>query len=517
MEVAQDRSAVAGHARQLHAPAPAPGTKWLLVDAAVTKRGVERGRLRYPFRSADGSITGMTDPLDAVSPLDGRYADRTAPLQPYASEAALMRVRVRIEVEYLLALADAEAVPLSMTAEEVERCRSVIAAFDAADARLIKQIETEGYGEWPATNHDVKAVEYFLRVRLDDLEHAHPWIHFGLTSEDVTNLAHRLLVREAVDEVLAPRLESVRERLVALAREHRSTPMLARTHGQPATPTTFGKELGVFAARLDAGLDRLAAATGNLSGKLAGATGTYGAHVAALPAVDWPAFSRDFVESLGLHHQALATQVNPGDDLAAVFDALRGLNRALADLDRDCWQYVAMGFLRQRGGEDETGSSTMPHKVNPIDFENAEGNLGKATADLDYLGATVTSSRLQRDLSDSTVKRTIGTALAHCLLGYEKTLEGLEAIAPDTAEMRADLEAHPEVLAEAVQTVLRREGDPDAYERMKALTRGQDVTLDSLRAGIEELETDSAVKADLKSLQPADYVGLAAELVDQLE
>ncbi|MFB6359879.1 MAG: lyase family protein, partial [Halobacteriales archaeon] len=216
----------------------------------------------------------MTDPLDAVSPLDGRYADRTAPLQPYASEAALMRTRVRIEVEYLLALADAEGVPLELTADEIDRCRSLIAAFDADDARLIKQIETEGYGGWAATNHDVKAVEYFLRVRLDDLERAHPWIHFGLTSEDVTNLAHRLLVREAVDEVLAPRLESVRERLVTLAREHRSTPMLARTHGQPATPTTFGKEVAVFAARLDAGLDRLAAATGDLSGKFAGATGT---------------------------------------------------------------------------------------------------------------------------------------------------------------------------------------------------------------------------------------------------
>ena len=458
----------------------------------------------------------MTDPLDAVSPLDGRYAGRTAPLRPYASEAALMRARAEVEVEYLLALAEEPGVPLELTDAERERCRAVVGGFDAEDARLVKRIETEGHGELPATNHDVKAIEYFLRLRLDDLGRAHPWLHFGLTSEDVTNLAYRLLVRGAVDEVLAPELEAVRERLVELARDARGVPMLARTHGQPATPTTFGKELAVYAARLDGGLDRLADATGGLAGKLAGASGTYAAHQAALPDVDWRAFSEAFVSSLGLEHRPLATQVNPGDDLAAAFDALRGCNRVLVDLARDCWQYVAMGYLRQAAAAGETGSSTMPHKVNPIDFENAEGNLEKATADLDFLAGAVTSSRLQRDLSDSTVKRNVGAALAHCLLGYGKVGDGLGSVAPDASAMLADLEAHPEVLAEAVQTVLRREGHADAYERVKALTRGETVSLESLRAAIDDLGVDDAVADELRSLEPAGYVGLASALVDEL-
>ncbi|MFB6353649.1 MAG: adenylosuccinate lyase [Halobacteriales archaeon] len=458
----------------------------------------------------------MPDPLDAVSPLDGRYAGRTAPLREYGSEAALMRARTRVEVEYLLELADEPGVPLELSEAERGRCRAAYTEFDADDARLVKAIETEGHGEYPATNHDVKAVEYFLRVRLADLERVHPWLHFGLTSEDVTNLAYRLLVRGAVDEVLAPALEDVRGELAGLAREHRDMPMLARTHGQPATPTTFGKELAVYAARLDRGLDRLAAAVGELAGKLAGASGTYAAHVAALPDVDWPAFSRSFVERLGFRHVALATQVNPGDDLAAVFDALRGLARILVDLDRDCWRYVSMGYLRQRAAAGETGSSTMPHKVNPIDFENAEGNLEKALSDLDFLAGAVTESRLQRDLSDSTVKRNIGAALAHCHLGYAKTLDGLAAVAPDAEAMRADLEAHPEVLAEAVQTVLRREGHADAYERVKALTRGETVTLEALRAAVDDLDVAEAVRTELQSLEPAEYVGLGAELVDEL-
>ncbi len=458
----------------------------------------------------------MPDPLDAVSPLDGRYAGRTAPLRAYASEAALMRARTRVEVEYLLALADLEAVPLELDGAERGRCRAVYEEFDGDDARLVKAIETEGHGEYPATNHDVKAVEYFLRVRLADLERAHPWVHFGLTSEDVTNLAYRLLVRGAVEDVLAPELRAVRDRLAELAREHRATPMLARTHGQPATPTTFGKELAVVAARLDGRLDRLSGATAGLGGKLAGASGTYAAHVAAYPDVDWRAFAREFVEALGLRHVPLATQVNPGDDLAALFDALRGANRVLVDLDRDAWLYVSRGYLRQRAAAGETGSSTMPHKVNPIDFENAEGNLEKALSDLDVLSAAVTTSRLQRDLTDSTVKRNVGAALAHCLLGYAKTREGLEAVVPDERAMRADLEAHPEVLAEAVQTVLRREGHADAYERVKALTRGREVTLASLRDAVADLDVDRDVAADLQSLEPADYVGLAAELVDEL-
>ncbi|WP_122090763.1 adenylosuccinate lyase, partial [Halalkalicoccus subterraneus] len=344
-----------------------------------------------------------SDPLYAVSPLDGRYAGRTAPLSPYASEAALMRARVRVEVEYLIALSDLAATPVDIDEGQRETLRGSYEDFDREDARLVKRIETEGYGEYSATNHDVKAVEYFVRERLPEGLDAEQWIHFGLTSEDVNNLAHRLLLKPAVKEVLVPTLREVRDALVNLARENRDVPMLARTHGQPATPTTFGKEMAVYAARIGRALGRIEDATDGLAGKLAGASGTYAAHVAAYPDVDWRAFSEEFVEGLDLEHTSLTTQVNPCDDLAELFDALRGANDVLLDLDRDAWLYVSDGYLGQRTVEGETGSSTMPHKVNPIDFENSEGNLSKANSDLTFLADYVTTSRLQRDLSDSTV------------------------------------------------------------------------------------------------------------------
>ena len=457
----------------------------------------------------------MPDPLYAVSPLDGRYAGRTEPLRRYVSEAALVRARTRVEVEYLLALADLDATPLELDDDEREAARAVYEDFTADDAKLAKRIETEGHGDYPATNHDVKAVEYLLRERLP--EHAHPWIHFGLTSEDVTNLGYRLLVRGAVRDVLLPELRDVRDELVDLAHDHADLPMLARTHGQPATPTTFGKEMAVYAARLGRALSAVEEAEEHLAGKLAGASGTYAAHVAAYPDVDWRAFARTFVEGLGLNHVEPTTQVNPGDDLAALFDALRRANRVLVDLDRDAWLYVSDRYLGQRAVEGETGSSTMPHKVNPIDFENAEGNLSKANADLVFLGDWITTSRLQRDLTDSTVKRNVGTALAHCLLGYTKTADGLSTVVPNAQVMREELEDTPEVLAEAVQTVLRREGHADAYEEVKALTRGRDVTLESLRAAIEDLDVDADVREELRSLSPTDYVGLAGELSEDVE
>ena len=456
----------------------------------------------------------MADPLDAISPIDGRYAGRTAPLRAYASEAALMRARVRVEAEYLIALADLEAVPLTLGDEVTATARACYEGFDEEDAALIKTIETQGHGDSPATNHDVKAVEYFLRERLP--EETHPWIHFGLTSEDVNNLAHRLLVRGAIEAVLDPAIGEVQSTLEAMARDHRDLPMLARTHGQPATPTTFGKELAVFASRLERSRDRLEAAMAGLAGKLAGASGTYAAHHAALPDVDWRRFSRSFVETLGFEHRALVTQINPGDDLAAVYDALRGINQALIDLDQDMWLYISDRYLGQEPAEGETGSSTMPHKVNPIDFENAEGNLAKANSDLTFLGDWITTSRLQRDLTDSTVKRNIGTAFAHCLLGYTKTGDGLETVVPNETAMRDDLEANPALLAEAIQTVLRREGMADAYERVKSLTRGEELTLEDLRAAIDDLDVDEAVREELRSLTQAEYTGLADELVDDL-
>ena len=460
----------------------------------------------------------MTDrgPLTAVSPLDGRYARYTEPLVPYVSEQALMGARVRVEVEYLLALADLEAVPLDLDGHR-DRLRARYEEFDAEDASLVKRLETEGYGEYAATNHDVKAVEYFLRVRLPDDLDVEQWIHFGLTSEDVNNLAYRLLLGPAVEDVLVPALRAVRDALVELARDYRDVPMLARTHGQPATPTTFGKEMAVYASRLGRALGRVKRASDGLSGKLGGASGTYAAHHAAYPDVDWRAFSESFVTGLGLAHDPLTTQVNPADDLAAVFDALRGANDVLLDLDVDAWLYISDRYLGQEAVAGETGSSTMPHKVNPIDFENSEGNLSKANSDLGFLADYLTTSRLQRDLSDSTVKRTIGAALAHCLIGYEKLQTGLGKVVPNEQVMRAELEATPEVIGEAVQTILRREGQPDAYERVKALTRGEDVTVEDFHALFADLDVPESVRAELRGLAPAGYTGLADDLVDELE
>ena len=456
-----------------------------------------------------------SDPLAAVSPLDGRYARRTEPLTPYASESALMRARVRVEVEYLLALADLDATPLSLDDDERADLRALYADFDADDARLVKQIEVDGTEEFSATNHDVKAVEYFIRTAVD--ESVYPWIHFGLTSEDVNNLAQRLLVKPAVEEVLLPALAEVRDELTQLAQDNRDLSMLARTHGQPATPTTFGKEMAVYASRLGQAIGRVERAADDLSGKLAGASGTYAAHVAAYPDVDWRSFSREFVTSLGLEHTALTTQVNPCDDLSRLFDALRGVNNVLVDLDRDMWLYVSDRYLGQRTVEGETGSSTMPHKVNPIDFENSEGNLSKANSDLTFLADYVTTSRLQRDLSDSTVKRNIGAAFAHCLIGYGKTTKGLDKVVPNEQVMREELESTPEIIGEAVQTILRREGDTAAYERVKELTRGQQVTIEDFHDLFADLDVDEGVREELLALTPASYTGVASDLVDDLD
>jgi adenylosuccinate lyase len=461
----------------------------------------------------------MTDvnALYAVSPLDGRYAGRTERFSPYGSEAALMRARVRVEVEYLLALADLAATPLELDDEERDHLRGLYEHFAEEDARLIKKLETEGHAGFDATNHDVKAVEYFVRHRLPEGSDASAWIHFGLTSEDVNNLAHRLLLADAVDEVMLPALYEVRDDLAELAREHRELPMLARTHGQPATPTTFGKEMAVYAARLGRATGRIRAAADGLSGKLGGASGTYAAHVAAYPDADWPAFAREFVEGLGLEFLALTTQVNPCDDLAVLFDAFRGANNVLLDLDLDVWLYVSDRYLGQEAVEGETGSSTMPHKVNPIDFENSEGNLSKANSDLTFLADYVTTSRLQRDLSDSTVKRNMGAALAHCLIGYNKTAAGLGKVVPNEQVMRDDLDSTPEIIGEAVQTILRREGQADAYERVKELTRGRNVTIEDFHELFDDLDVDDDVRAELRALTPAGYTGVASELVDDLE
>ncbi|HKJ60141.1 MAG TPA: adenylosuccinate lyase, partial [Halobacteriales archaeon] len=368
-----------------------------------------------------------------------------------------------------------------------------------------------------ATNHDVKAVEYFVRHRLPEDSDASAWIHFGLTSEDVNNLAHRLLVKPAAEDVLVPELREIRDTLVGMAQDYADLPMLARTHGQPATPTTFGKEMAVYAGRLGRAIDQIEAADAGLAGKLAGASGTYAAHVAAYPDVDWRAFAREFVAGLGFEHVEPTTQVNPGDDLSRLFDALRRANQVLVDLDRDAWLYISDGYLGQRAAEGETGSSTMPHKVNPIDFENAEGNLSKANSDLAFLADWITTSRLQRDLTDSTVKRNVGTAFGHCLLGYRKTADGLGKVVPNEQVMAEELADNPEVLGEAVQTVLRREGHADAYERVKALTRGRRVSLDDLREAISAMDVDADVREELLALTPEGYTGIASDLAEDVE
>ena len=455
--------------------------------------------------------------LAAVSPLDGRYARYTEPLVPYASEQALMRARTRVEVEYLVALADLDATALSIGDDQRSQLRDLYEDFDESDAHVVKQLETEGYGEYAATNHDVKAIEYFIRERLGEELDCTEWIHFGLTSEDVNNLAYRLLVQPAILEVLLPELRSVRDQLAEMARQYRDLPMLARTHGQPATPTTFGKEMAVYASRLGQRLGRIERAADGLSGKLAGASGTYAAHTAAYPAVDWQSFARDFVTDLGLEHESLATQVNPSDDLAELFDALRRANTVLLDMDLDMWLYVSDRYLGQEAVAGETGSSTMPHKVNPIDFENSEGNLSKANSDLVFLGDYITTSRLQRDLSDSTVKRNIGAAFAHCLIGYSKAQRGLEKVVPNEQVMEDELEATPEIIGEAVQTILRREGHTDAYERVKELTRGRQVTVEDFQELFAELDVPEDVREELQALSPTGYIGIADSLVENID
>ena len=455
-------------------------------------------------------------PVQAVSPLDGRYARYTEPLVEYASEQALMRARVRVEVEYLIALADLAETPLEIDADQRATLETLYEWFDADDAAVVKQLETEGYGGYAATNHDVKAVEYFVREGLPEGLAAAQWIHFGLTSEDVNNLAHRLLVKPALEDVLVPELREIRDTLADMAHEYRDVAMLARTHGQPATPTTFGKEMAVYASRLGKALARLERAAAGLSGKLAGASGTYAAHHAAYPDVDWPAVAEEFVTGLGLAHEPLTTQVNPCDDLQAVFDALRGANNVVLDLDLDAWLYVSDRYLGQKTVAGETGSSTMPHKVNPIDFENSEGNLSKANSDLVFLGDYVTKSRLQRDLSDSTVKRNVGAAFAHCLVGYGKCQSGLAKVVPNEQVLREELEDTPEIVGEAVQTILRREGHTDAYERVKDLTRGKDVTIEAFHDLFADLDVPESVREELQALTPTGYTGVAADLADRV-
>ena len=457
-------------------------------------------------RTADD---GMTSPeLDALSPVDGRYAAKLADLRQLCSEAGLIRLRVRIEAQWWQHLA--RKLPVAAFNKVPPGVQKELARLatdgSSVDPAAVKAIEAR-------INHDVKAVEYYVRERLQaaGAEAAHlEFVHFGCTSEDINNLAYALMLASARKEQLLPPLSALLEQLRTLAHTHAATPMLARTHGQPASPTTLGKEVANFVARLRRAQQRLESV--EILGKFNGAVGNFNAHVAGFPDADWPELARGFVESLGLGWNAYTTQIEPHDWIAEYCDALAGINTVLIDAARDFWGYIALGYFRQRAAANEVGSSTMPHKVNPIDFENAEGNLGLANAQLRHFADKLPVSRWQRDLSDSTVMRNIGVALAQSLLAMQALQRGVGRLDADAARLRADLDAAWEVLAEPVQTLMRAHGVPDGYERLKAFTRGQPVDRERLQAFIDSLDLPAAARRRLLELTPATYVGLAERL-----
>jgi adenylosuccinate lyase len=447
-------------------------------------------------------------PLFALSPLDGRYAAKVAALRPLLSEFGLMHRRVQVEVEWLIALSDAgldALAPLAAGTRAALRAR--VEAFSEADAEAIKAIER-------TTNHDVKAVEYWLRECLaayPELAGTESFIHFACTSEDINNTSHALMLKAARADVLLPALDGLLKRLTAMAHGHADVAMLSRTHGQTASPTTVGKEIANVVARLGAARSKVAQV--ELLAKLNGAVGNYNAHVAACPRIDWPALARAVVEDrLGLRFNPHTTQIEPHDAIAELFDALVRTHTILIDLARDIWGYVSLGYFRQRTVAGEIGSSTMPHKVNPIDFENAEGNLGLANALLTFMSQKLPISRFQRDLTDSTVLRNMGVALGHAVLAYDSLTRGLDKLEVNRAALDADLDAAWEVLAEPIQTVMRRHRLPDAYEQLKALTRGRAITREAIRGFVESLDIPADDKARLLALTPATYTGLAARL-----
>jgi adenylosuccinate lyase len=450
--------------------------------------------------------------LLALSPLDGRYAGKVDDLRPIFSEYGLIRARVKVEVEWLLALAAEPAIvelpPFSDAA--ARRLRALADDLSVADAARVKAIER-------TTNHDVKAVEYLIKERLrDDAELAPTleFVHFACTSEDINNLSYALMLSEARQRVLLPRLDVLIQTLRAMAHEHAALPMLSRTHGQTASPTTVGKELANVVARLQRQGELLAGA--QMPGKINGAVGNYNAHVAAYPDLDWTAFSQRFVESLGLDWQAYTTQIEPHDGIAEICDAQKRIDTICVDLCRDIWGYISQGYFRQAVKAGEVGSSTMPHKVNPIDFENAEGNFGIANALFEHFAAKLPISRWQRDLTDSTVLRALGTAFGHALIGYDALMRGLGKLSANPERLAADLDASWEVLAEAVQTVMRRHGLPNPYEQLKALTRGHGIDAAAMRDFIAGLDLPADAKQRLLEMTPGSYTGLAERLAREI-
>ena len=445
--------------------------------------------------------------LTAISPIDGRYGSKTADLRPIFSEYGLIRFRVTVEIRWLQSLAahpGITEVPAFSGAAEAA-LESIITGFTETDAQRVKDIER-------TTNHDVKAVEYLIKEKFagnDELENVSEFVHFACTSEDINNLSHALMLREGRDAVLLPQVDAVINAIRSLAHKYADHPMLSRTHGQPASPTTLGKELANVVARLLRQREQIVAVT--LMGKINGAVGNYNAHLSAYPEIDWVLHAQTFVESLGIAWNPYTTQIEPHDYMAELFDAVARFNTVLIDFCRDIWSYISIGYFRQKTVAGEIGSSTMPHKVNPIDFENAEGNLGIANALFDHFALKLPVSRWQRDLTDSTVLRNMGVGLAYTTIALQSALRGIDKLEIDAQRLASDLDANWEVLAEPIQTVMRRYGIEQPYEKLKALTRGQRVDQAGMQAFIDTLDLPDAVKAKLKEMTPASYIGNAAE------
>ncbi|MDE2440460.1 MAG: adenylosuccinate lyase [Betaproteobacteria bacterium] len=452
------------------------------------------------------------DPLTALSPLDGRYAGKVDALREHFSEFGLIRARLKVEIEWLKALSAEPhfAEIAAFSPATVAELDALVANFGPEQAAEVKAIEA-------TTNHDVKALEYWIKDKTKanaEVVKVSEFIHFACTSEDINNLSHALMCQGARQQAMLPTLDKVIAKLVELAHAYADIPMMSRTHGQPATPSTMGKEMANVAYRLQRARARIAAV--ELLGKINGAVGNYNAHLAAYPGYDWEGFAKRFVESLGLTFNPYTIQIEPHDALAELFDAFARANSILVDLDRDVWGYISLGFFKQKVKAGEIGSSTMPHKVNPIDFENSEGNLGLANAVLKHLAEKLPISRWQRDLTDSTVLRNMGVGLGYTLLGYDSLLKGLGKLEINAELMKADLDANWELLAEPIQTVMRRYAVPNAYEKLKELTRGTRVSREGMQAFVSTLEIPEAAKAELLKLTPWDYTGKAAELAKRI-
>ncbi len=450
--------------------------------------------------------------LSAVSPVDGRYGSKTSDLRPIFSEFGLIRHRVLVEVRWLQMLAenvDIKEVPsLSETANDL--LNGIVDGFSIEDAEAVKTIER-------TTNHDVKAVEYFIKDMIKDNEELmkiNEFIHFACTSEDINNLSHALMLNTARSNILLPQLREIINAIKSLAHELAETPMLCRTHGQPATPSTMGKEMANTAYRLDRQFKQLK--TVPIMGKINGAVGNYNAHLSAYPELDWAEIAKDFVESLGIDFNPYTIQIEPHDYIAEYFDVLARFNTILIDFNRDIWSYISLGYFKQKTIAGEVGSSTMPHKVNPIDFENSEGNLGIANALMNHLSCKLPISRWQRDLTDSTVLRNLGVGIAHSMIAYSSTIRGINKLQINEAALAKDLDSTWEILAEPIQTVMRRYGIEKPYEKLKELTRGQSITAETLKAFVETLDIPDEAKKELQALTPATYIGNAAEQAKNL-